>query len=66
MLQRVEALEDETIRRGLIDLDQPTQIDFSLAFILTDAKVDYAHDPANSWRFTHQSEAFRRWKRLSN
>ncbi|MDC0238412.1 amidohydrolase family protein [Gammaproteobacteria bacterium] len=48
MAQRVEALEDETIRRGLIDLDQPTQIDFSLTFILTETKVDYAHDPANS------------------
>ncbi len=46
--KRVEALEDETMRRSLVDLDQPAQIDFNLAFILTDAKVDYAHDPSNS------------------
>ena len=48
MVKRIEALEDEAIRRGLIDLDQPVPIDFNLAFILTDANVDYAHDPANS------------------
>ena len=48
MAKRVEALEDETIRRSLIDLDQPAQIDFNLAFILTDGKVDYAHDASNS------------------
>tara|TARA_B110000014_G_scaffold148004_1_gene103045 strand:+ start:100 stop:777 length:678 start_codon:yes stop_codon:yes gene_type:complete len=48
MAKRVEALEDETIRRSLMDLDQPAQIDFNLAFILTDGKVDYAHDASNS------------------
>ena len=48
MAKRIEALEDETVRQRLVDLDQPAQIDFNLAFILIDERVDYAHDPSNS------------------
>jgi N-acyl-D-amino-acid deacylase len=46
--KRLAALEDESMRARLCELDQPAQMDFELAFILTDGAVNYRHDPANS------------------
>ncbi len=45
--ERVRALEDESVRQRLSDVDIP-MLDMNLAFVLTDDDVDYSHDPNRS------------------
>ena len=42
--QRVAALEDESLRTRLLELDAPPAIDLTNAYILTDDDLDYVHD----------------------
>ncbi len=46
--QRVAALEDESWRARLENLDQPPGLDLNQAYILTDDDVDYVHDRQRS------------------
>ncbi len=49
--ERVRALEDESVRQRLSDVDVPMsdmRLDMSMAYVLTDDHVDYSHDPASS------------------
>lgn len=45
---RVAALEDESMRAKLINLEEPIMFDMNLAFVLTDDNVDYSHNPDNT------------------
>ena len=42
--ERVAALDDESFRLGLLDLDAPPTIDLENAYVLTDDDLDYVHD----------------------
>jgi N-acyl-D-aspartate/D-glutamate deacylase len=46
--ERVAALEDESVRARLCDLDVEPQLNFELAFLLVDGAVNYEHDRENS------------------
>ena len=42
--QRVAALEDDSVRARLADLEQPPTLDFETVYVLTDDDLDYVHD----------------------
>ncbi len=46
--ERVQALEDATVRQQLATLEHPVMFDMNLAFVLTADNVDYSHNPANT------------------
>ena len=46
--QRLAALEDESFRARLLDLEAPPTIDLQNAYIQTDDDLDYVHDRARS------------------
>ena len=45
---RLAALEDESMRARLANLENPIMLDMNLAYLLTDDNVDYSHDPNNT------------------
>ena len=46
--QRVAALENESLRTRLLELEAPPAIDLENAYILTDDDLDYVHDPSRT------------------
>ena len=46
--QRLAALEDESFRARLMDLDEPPALPFDQAYVLTDDDLDYVHDRTRS------------------
>ncbi len=46
--RRVAALEDESMRARLINLEEPIMFDMNMAYVLTDDNVDYSHNEANT------------------